>query len=449
MIQGLIQIESEGLSASEKLVLLVFSTHFDAELSGPMSLPRLAEKLGLREGLVAAAMPVLLGKGLMTARVCFGGTGRPVREFALNEAALRKFPAGRKLRKESVLSAASFLRCPTIKTSMLSWSDQSGVLDVDDGSSEGSDSAAVVHPNVRRMVECRKGLLDTSDVLLLTVLLAVSDSLGVVEGWSSRQLAILIGVTPLALKGRLKKLVRHGVIRQVIPGVAAPIFQKKMKTIILLNTNHRLFASVGRKVAVCIDRGAPENGEVRLLQSLFFESKGVGSANFSAKEVALLKSLPLHAFKQLEYVLLELASNGLVSVLGEQKIDRSRLIEAAKAALQGVIRVPKAGDSVVSQLRSYAAQGLIESLAFQVYLLAVELNDRIGKELAKAGTPDRLLVLPGNMFTGYEYVAVLAYPCVGGGDPVDEVNGPWRGVFAKETDISQSTRERVGLVSSA
>lgn len=123
-------------------------------------------------------------------------------------------------------------------------------------------------------------------------------------------------------------------------------------------------------------------------------------------------------------------------------------MEAAKTALQGVIRVPKAGDSVVSQLRSYAAQGLIESLAFQVYLLAVELNDRIGKELAKAGTPGRLLVLPGNMFKGYEYVAVLAYPCVGGGDPVGELDGPWRGVFAKETDISQSTRERVGLASS-
>ncbi|MDL2199268.1 hypothetical protein QQF45_09335 [Halopseudomonas aestusnigri] len=448
MLQDLIQIKTDELSASEKLVLLVFSTHFDASLSGPMSLPRLAEKLGLREGLVAAAMPALLGKGVMTARVCYGATGRPVREFALDEAKLRTFPAGRKLREASVLSAASFLRTPTIKSSMLNWSGQPGLVDAEDGSSEGSESAALDYPKVRRMVECRKGLLDASDVLLLTVLLAVSDSLGVVEGWSSRQLALLIGVTPLALKGRLKKLVRHGVIRQVIPGVAAPIFQKKLKTIILLNTNHRLFASVGRKVAVCIDRGAPENGEVRLLQSLFFESKGVGSANFSAKEVALLKSLPLHAFKQLEYVLLELASNGLVSVLGEQKIDRSRLIEAAKTALQGVIRVPKAGDSVVSQLRSYAAQGLIESLAFQVYLLAVELNDRIGKELAKAGTPDRLLVLPGNMFTGYEYVAVLAYPCVGGGDPVDEVNGPWRGVFAKETDISQSTRERVGLVSS-
>ena len=197
MLENIISSKCSDLNANDKLVLIVFVARFDRGFSDAMTLADLADLLVLKKGLVASSMPRLLNKGLMKARSIYRSHGRPLREFFVNEEKILALHEGRKLCRESIGSVFLFLQIPTIKISSLSWSHQLPSLDPD----ERASNRSTVSPQVRRMVEGRKEFLDASNVLLLALLLAASDSVGVVKGWSTRQIGAAIGVTPLALKG--------------------------------------------------------------------------------------------------------------------------------------------------------------------------------------------------------------------------------------------------------
>jgi|TARA_R110000782_G_scaffold62534_4_gene128494 DNA-binding Lrp family transcriptional regulator len=439
MLEKLIGINAEILSANEKLVLLVFFANFEKRWTGAMTLASLAEQLGLRARLVASAVPLLLDAGFIKARTCYGSFGRPLREFAVNEVKLRALPEARKLRRESIISSGLFLQSPTIKASRLNWSHQLQSLDADEYSSESGEAGSSISPKVRRMIEGRKGYLDASDVLLLALLLAVSDQMGVVKGWSFRQIAAAIGVTQLAVKGRLKKLVRHRVLRRVIPGVAAPIFQRKLESVILLNTNHPLFSSTGRRVSAVINRLIGSEAEWGFVASLLIDSRS-NNPLYYGREVMLLRTLPFHAFEQLEFMLLELASKGFECALAEGKIDRASLEVDAKADIARVMRGYDDGS-----LRSDLVSELIEGLAFLVYLLVQELDGRIRPLLAELGARDKVLMLPGNMAQGYEYIGVLVFPALEPRGFAVEGYGAWGGVVLNEQKISLTALEKAGL----
>ena len=120
------------------------------------------------------------------------------------------------------------------------------------------------------------------------------------------------------------------------------------------------------------------------MRMLWLDSKSNRPIEYD-REVFLLRSIPLHAFEQLEFMLLEMASQGFEKVLAEQKIDT---------------------------------------------------------ELREAS---RVLMLPGNMIQGYGYIGVLVSPAFKACDFAVEGPGAWCGFIRDEADISLGARERAGL----
>lgn len=154
----------------------------------------------------------------------------------------------------------------------------------------------------------------------------------------------------------------------------------------------------------------------------------------------LLRTLPFHAFEQLEFMLLELASKGFECALAEGKIDRASLEVDAKADIARVMRSYDDGS-----LRSDLVSELIEGLAFLVYLLVQELDGRIRPLLAELGARDKVLMLPGNMTQGYEYIGVLVFPALEPRGFAVEGYGAWEGVVLNEQKISLTALEKAGL----
>ncbi|WP_193076032.1 hypothetical protein, partial [Pseudomonas sp. FME51] len=231
MIKQILFLDNKRVDAKAKLVLLAFAVRYQRGETPLIKVEDLAAELKHPAHMVAKAMQDLVGCNLIGEKYSVEGLGRPTRRFRL-------------LLGEDEAMTASVYRDGMEPAAALNLIKKGRVRRPTRNKKEELEVAALEETpeerGIRRRREGRVSYLDASDILLLVALLVLASDRGVVQGVGLTQLASICGVSSVALQGRLKKLVQAGVVRQLVPGIASPLFSKKLKTVVILNLTHEM-----------------------------------------------------------------------------------------------------------------------------------------------------------------------------------------------------------------
>lgn len=443
LVEKVLLLSSVTLTASDKLFLLVFAARYGEGWSGELRIAELAEALGLKRGLVESSVPRLIAASFLVVQPVYKKRGRPLRKLSLNKTLIGAVPVGKEFQVESILSAISFLGRPTVRVASLRWASGSSATSAAKLIASGYLLQEGDNPIARKMVDGKSTFLDASGVLLLTLLLAASDPVGVVAGWSHRRLAAAIGVTRVALKGRLKKLTDNGVLRQVIPGIGASVFSRKLSSVYIVNINHPVFRGVCSPTAVLIFREDCDSERSKFLQ-VFWEQAVYARESGDLRHVAhIYRHLPKHAFLQIELFVNRLVSQWLtVRLAQERDIDRPSIRESIK----GFLAILERGESVESKRAAFASESMIDELAYCAERLLEEVVLLFGTVIPATVKMNEVLMLPGNILRGYEYITLLVRAEVKSPSPVKRAPGAFgRSECMYEQEIPQNVRLAAGL----
>lgn len=446
----------EELTSDERLTVLSFAIHYGDQQSDAISIDELAKKISMRPHIVMRCMASLIKQGLIYEQPMLDGAGRPLRMFRLNIDGLSQLNADDLLALKDNEAVTLLIQkgliptpgyCPNKRPDKTDWNES--LVRRTDLNDQGVSPGGRHGAGVQRMVEGRLGYLDSAYMLMLAAMTAASDRFGVVRGLSAGDLASIAGVSSLAIKGRLKKLKMWGVVRQIIPGIANALFSKKLKSIIVLNLNHEMldFYSESPKVVISHDEEVGED-HYRFVYGLWHEVKMQRPVNIDLICLQQLKGLPLHGFQQLEFELHRLAGeafNALVLARPMAKLKQVEIDQFVKPSLMKFLK-PSAGSE---KPESWTFDMLIGCFEFLIYLMVLELADRVEPHIGEKRTGIDLMFLPGNLTKGYEYITILV---AGDGQKDSRVAiAKRRGdlppeEFNCESDMPVDTRKATGLV---
>jgi hypothetical protein len=443
------------VSADEKLTILAFAIRYGKQWSDALSLDRLAEEICLRPHIVSRSLASLIKSGLIFEKSKIEERGRPPRMFRLDIEEVGKLQDGILLGLKENRAAVALIKQGLISTPRHSRKQSPDRSDGHENLScpDSNDDSVSTEDRHRvaaiRMVEGRLNHLNSAYILTLAVIVAASDRFGVVKDFSVGDLASLAGVSSLAMKGRLRKLQEWGVVRQIIPGVASSLFRKKLKSIILLNLNHDLLAlhSQPLDVVVCQVPRIDEN-HYRFVYGLWSEAELGRPVNISAVCLRQLRGLPLHGFQQIEFELHSRtaeAFNRLVLQRPKMKLNLLMIRELVRPSLWAFFKAPVG----IDLQKSDAFDELIDCFVSLVYLMVLELEDRIAPHIRHERKGLDLMFMPGNLTRGYEYLAILVAGSHEKGLSVIAAGNEGSKLiteFCSESDIPIETRKAAGLI---
>lgn len=391
--------KNTNVSAEAKLVHACFSLRFQEFKAPAMRLDDLAGQLKISLRLLSAGIKELEQAGLIDSTVVSSGKGRPKHSYMCNSDALAKLP---------VVGSFEEIHIPAVEKFLGSRDIGVARVPVVDGESTAASKENEVGERLRRG---RLDFFDAGNKLLVVVLLAGADRLGVVRGWSHTQLAAVIGLSVISIKGRLKKLVGLGVIRKVVPGCGSPIFKSRQKTVYLLNLNHRIFAGSDCVSEVLIHHltFVDHGNDFRLIQRLYDEARGKVMTPQSPHSVlSLCRRVPKHAFEQLEFMLHEVASAAFMQLALNRPLTKLQMKEVQDFAADRIAEFIRRPTGSSSQENDLIAE-VIEHLAFLVFLMTDELTIRLRAHVSGVLVGAGCLVMPGCIETGYQSIALLLY----------------------------------------
>ncbi|WP_339461116.1 winged helix-turn-helix domain-containing protein [Pseudomonas sp. EA_105y_Pfl2_R69] len=309
MLITILLLDSLALNSKARFVLAAFYLRYKFADTGPITVDELASGLSVPAGECADALEVLLKESVLTASVDPARkAGRPKRAFRIRDELVCRLKLARSISK----STSGVLHQKVIEHLI------------------SGPHIHAVGPDVvvcRAPVKAVKGakttiallkqapLISRSNRLLLAMLFGHSDDFGVVSSLSNADICRLTGLDSTSIKQRIRKLLELGFIRRHVPGVASPIFAKKLKSSYVLNLNHRQIAPDGDRIGFAVHESLDElAGDWRYLGGVWFDLARWRSPSASSRPTSselatpisvlrLFRSAPKHVFERLEFFL--------------------------------------------------------------------------------------------------------------------------------------------------
>ncbi|WVM92992.1 hypothetical protein ULG90_02150 [Halopseudomonas pachastrellae] len=125
--------------------------------------------------------------------------------------------------------------------------------------------------------------------------------------------------------------------------------------------------------------------------------------------------MPKHAFLQIELFVNRLVSQWLtVRLAQERDVDRPSIRESIK----GFLAILERGESVESKRAAFASESMVDELAYCAERLLEEVVLLFGTVIPATVKMNEVLMLPGNILRGYEYITLLVRAEVKSPSPV-------------------------------
>lgn len=228
-----------GLGPEERFVLAAFVMQFSG--AGPVQLAvrDIAEKLSVSPHQWIRAADRLVEAGFLLAKVVPQSRGRPARSYEISPSLtlIKEVADCSVVNRKIIQRLLSFRNILESESGV--WISPKGV---------GGRVGYKIPP-----VRGGRGRLSVSNRLLLAVLVLHANELGTVRDISMLKLRKMTGIDEVNLKPRLRRLVRMGFIRRLVPGVSRSIFAgAKVSTTYFLNFNHPQLVPTADATAVLV-----------------------------------------------------------------------------------------------------------------------------------------------------------------------------------------------------
>ncbi|MFL9810350.1 MAG: hypothetical protein E2594_00260 [Pseudomonas sp.] len=439
------------IDAKAKFVLLGFMLRYGEREALPASTARRAEELGLSSGDLRGGLERLVREGYLVEEVFDAHqVGRPKRIFSVSKQLVECLSGG----EEAVI------HCDLVRRVIKG----PEVLAV-----RPSENQAIPKRGERlvwideKPVPKRGNRLSLANRLLLAVLFAHADAFGVVRRLSHTDLCRLSGIEAKSLKQRVRKLIALGYIRRHVPGCASPLFQRKLKSVYLMNLAHPQLKA--RVVPVLLHESQTrldsENKYVRGLMVDVLTREKFGGGSFLTPPSILSRFLkePLAVFSQLDFHLCCWASELLACQVGDtdgRAIVRGSIVHLLRASTlcarteAGILGPPQS-----KELREHDDwEALVDYFFYQACQLADECQDRFGDFVEMPLDYRDLMLAPTALSEGNRCMALLTRKggtqigerCLVISETADSRRSRW---YPHDADINASLLFKCGLLEKA
>lgn len=448
MLVTILSLDFLTINSKARFSLAAFYLRYRFADTGLLTVDELASGLGVPAGDCADALDLLLKESVLIASVDpVRKAGRPKRAFRIHDELVRRLELARALSKP-----ASGVPHQQIIEHLI----------------KGPHIHAV-GPDVvvcRAPVKAVKGakatiavlkqapLISRSNRLLLAMLFGHSDDFGVVSSLSNADLCRLTGLDSTSIKQRIRKLVELGFIRRHVPGVASPIFAKKLKSSYVLNLNHRQVAPAGDMIAFAVHEILDKSPDDPVyLDEVWYDigrywrpSGRPASCDVRTPDFVLwlFGSAPKHALQQFELFLSGCVTDLLTKHWEQVGVEKLDFDLGFRDRISAFFRKPMKHVADGSPLDENA---ILDFLCQMTNLFAADCKRRLSQfdGLLFSGLNFRLL--PGDLEQGYASLGVLIESAGDGGWLVTQsgvVSETKR--FPREAACSVALRKKSGLL---
>lgn len=200
----------------------------------------LARRFGIALNVISRATSELAEAGFVVRRPVVDGRGRPAYEYEVMPGAIESLKRECPPETPSHWSLIELLLMEQVCQAPAS--REGDTAELSDDSSANVDAASTLKSTPSR--PSRKGAgatLSSANRMLLLVLLAHADRMGVVQGIGGTELAALAGLASGRLATQVEKLVGLGLVRSVVNGVTGDKLLGKVPSAYVLNLQHSAY----------------------------------------------------------------------------------------------------------------------------------------------------------------------------------------------------------------
>jgi hypothetical protein len=381
----------------------------------------------------------LTAVSLLTIHSEVGGRGRPKRIFEIDQACVKKYEMakgcfnGRNLDLAEYVIAAASLKAEKVRSL---GQEVPSVVKKQPATEDGIDRAPLG----------RAGNLSLANRLLLAVLLSRSNELGVVSDLGSAELCALVGLPLSSLPQRLRMLTALGFVRRHVPGIASPVFSKKLKSIYILNLNHQQLSPAGDRLAVLLHQKALSDDKENYLQAVWIDRNAClrGRTDEPPTPMAvvrLLRNAPRHAFAQIECFICKWASE-LLSLHWSMLTARSNAYQASV-----LIKLQKKSKEFFNQpmldpkyKKVLDEEEVVSFFCRTIIDLAMECRERFSDVQDFPLSGRKFFLVSAFLEEGYQSIAILA-TCT----PEEECKSLWLTTDQNDTTTTYNVDRESGF----
>lgn len=282
-----------------------------------------------------------------------------------------------------------------------------------------------------------RGRLGPATRVLLAALLASADQCGFVSGLMSSKLRAMTGMTALALKHQMKRLISLGFIRSYVPGVSNAAFSKsKVSSLYYMNLDHPQLGAQQRSRALAV-----------------YMARGPGKLD------TLALGLPPHAERALKaldpaalVMLYHKLANCTSHLLSLSLMDVDSASGAARAAVSEMIsaelQLLKVGSS--SEGGSIFWEGTRENFLAAACEWAETLRKRLFGKVWPGYVPELVRLIPAPKKIGdFRGTSVIVYPAPSMQKDCTVLWDEFKGrtdTYDSEAELVLALRYRLGLL---
>lgn len=421
--------ESLEVGAESRFFLQALVCRRPAVLVTPFKIKPVARLLCLTERLVREASRELAEAGLLVTQKQADKVGRPGQEYEASQYLLDLLAkSGRSMVAHQDLALRLFSE-PEIYA-------EGPQPETDAGNEKAARK--LIRKDGRPAAPGACGRLGASTRVLLAALLTSADECGVVTGVGEAKLRVLTGLSPVALKHQVKRLVSLGFIRVHVPGVSNGVFiGAKVPSTYYLNLSHPQLGDQCRRHGVLVYSSAGPSVHERLTSGL---PPDVKKALLALGPAAL--NVLYHKLARYTSHLLSLTWGGP----GEKYGDVPASLDGMIARELGQLKVDKPGQNEAG----YYWPGMLEHFFEVAFEWAEQLKKRLNGKVWPGHQPQLIRLMPApERRDGLRIISLIVYPapmrhkcCI----VYKDVRDGFLREFDSEADLDVRNRYEFGLL---